>query len=452
MPTIMDFYNTGLTAASNQTRNQFLEPMLAAQLYQTQTQNKYLDPMLAAQLQNKQLVNKYYGREKESEIGYRNAQTALDDLKRKYPLLGQPGALGQIAGALYLRDTGANFNGLNAPFNTGTVPSPAPVNAPVSPVGGLATPIVNGAPMPQANTMPTPISDAVNAPPSTGGLFGNMTAINPAPSAAPQSIAAPSAPMSPADLVLQGLNTSMNEKQSFANYRQKQTQAYNYMSLPVDQKSALLAQAAGMGYDPTMATQLFMEGNSIEDLAKAKGFDMGSLPTPIYPTTKTALTQIQKRDQALAEINNLNPVLNAAIAPYSRRIFGYSPKQISEALQGTDKDSQARFLAARALIPEMSALRLRAMSGQVGIEALREVTDASMSHVKVFQSLVDPDVFQKASTYIDQWINDAVSAANKRGLQTFGSQNTGNAQGASENDPLGLLGGGSQNDPLGLLK
>jgi len=222
------------------------------------------------------------------------------------------------------------------------------------------------------------------------------------------------------DQIRNSLSSNMERQKAFSGYYKKRTQAYNYMSLPIDQKSAILAQAAGMGYDPQEATKLFMKGETTEDLAKAKGFDMGGLPDPIYPTTKTALTQIQKRQQALAEINSLNPTLTKAIAPYSRRFSGYSIKQIVEALKGENEDSQAKYLAARALMPEMSGLRMRAMQGQVGIEGIREITAASMGHLRAFQSTVSPSVYRKTNKYVDEWLEKSVTAANKAGLRTLG--------------------------------
>ena len=466
MPTIMDYYNTGLAAAQNQTRGRYLDPMLKAQLYDSQTRNKYLDPMLQAQLydsqtrnkyldptlaaalHNQEIINRYLPREKEANIASTQATTDSTRQKTKYPLLGQAGVLGQIGGAMYLQDTGASLPGYGTPTN---MPAPPP-SVPTG--GGLGAPM--GAP---SQVMPPQM---VGSPPPMVGASGNP----PMPPSAPPSplpVQQPSAPMGAApqapqgglgqpvslpQLVMQGVDTQLQQKQAFANYRNKQTEAYNYMSLPVDNKSQLIAQAAGMGYDPTQATNLFMSGNSIEDLARAKGFDTTNLPDPIYPTTKTSLTQIQKRQQALSEINNLNPKLNSAIAPYSNRIMGYSPKQIGEALSGTNKDSQAKFLAARALMPEMAALRGRAMTANVGIETIREITDASMGHVKVLQPFVDPEVFKKANDYVDEWINEAVTAANRAGVRPAKAATPS----GGKDDPLGLLGNTNADDPLGLLK
>jgi len=200
-------------------------------------------------------------------------------------------------------------------------------------------------------------------------------------------------------------------------YQQERLRIAGATLIPVDARRAYLAQSMGMGYDLTEATEALKNNVPISDLAKKKGFDPSNMPTPIFGTTTGSLTQVQKRQQALEEINSLNPTLTDAIKPYSQRIQGYSIPQIASAIKGDDPDKQARFLAARALIPEMTALRARAMGAQVGIETLREITNSSMGHIQTFESLVTPDVYAKAQEYVDKWLTDAVTRANKVGLQ-----------------------------------
>jgi hypothetical protein len=412
----VDLVNASNQGVSNAAAARYAYPMAQGNLYKLQTENKYLDPSLQAALHNQELINQYYGRSKEAEIGLQGAQADAARFKAKYPLLGEPGMAGQIGAALYMQANGINNIGgapttIAPPTIPTTPPTIFPPNQP-APAGGMAAPL-----------QPPMTANAPVSPPMAPGQPQAPMA-PPMQSPAPQPVAGQAGglgqPLTLPQLMMQGINTTQEQKQAYAKFYEKRTQAYNYMSLPIDNKAALLAQAAGMGYDPTQATNLFMAGNTIDDLAKAKGFDLGNLPEPIYPTTKTSLTQIQKRQQALSEINNLNPVLASAIAPYAQRITGWSPVQVAQALKGTDNESQAKLLAARALMPEMSALRLRAMTGQVGIEAIREVTNASMGHIKVFQSLVTPEVYQKTNEYLDKWINDAVNAANTKGLSTYG--------------------------------
>jgi hypothetical protein len=227
-------------------------------------------------------------------------------------------------------------------------------------------------------------------------------------------------------------STTTESQKARAKYYEKMTDSMDYRSLPIDQKSALLAQASGMGYDPNEATTLLMKGNNLRDLAKNAGFDPENMPDAIYPATKSDVAKINQRKAALSEINTLNPVISSALAPYSRSIMGYSPKQVSEAISNTDPDAQARFLAAKALIPELSAIRLKAMQGsQIGIEAMKEVTNASMSNVKAYKSLVSPEVFEQMNKYIDSWVTQAADSANRVNLGTFSRQEQARSGGAA---------------------
>ena len=90
-----------------------------------------------------------------------------------------------------------------------------------------------------------------------------------------------------------------------------------------------------------------------------------------------------------------------------------------------NKDQQAKFLAARMLAPEQAAIRLRAMGGNVGIEAIREMTDKAMVNGKNIQALVKPDVFNQANEYVEKAIYDAVEAANKASTKAIGSNKPG---------------------------
>ena len=220
-----------------------------------------------------------------------------------------------------------------------------------------------------------------------------------------------------AKLLSDSLKAQIEQKNAYSDFYTQRAEGYKYQTLPASQKQYMIAQAAGMGIDPNIATKKFIQGASLAQLAQEQGIDPNNLPNPIYPATSTDISRIHQREQALAEINKLEPILADALSPYSQRVAGYSPKQIGEALTGTNPDSQSKFLAAQALMPELASIRLKAMGGQVGIEALREVTNASMGHIKSYQSLVKPEIYRQAQRYVDQWINEAVSAANRVGLQ-----------------------------------
>lgn len=196
-----------------------------------------------------------------------------------------------------------------------------------------------------------------------------------------------------------------------------------FTSMPVDQRKAVLAQAAGMGIDPNTATAMMLSGKSISDLAESQGFDpkdRSKWPSAIYPISTAAITMIQKRQQALTELNTISDWVNKSVAPYSQRFDGFSPKQIIDSF-GSDPAGRERminYVAAKGVMPELSGMRLRSMGGNIGIEAIREVQEASYGHVKDLRSQMPPADFEEAMKRMDSKITEAATAANKTGTQT----------------------------------
>lgn len=223
------------------------------------------------------------------------------------------------------------------------------------------------------------------------------------------------------NLIKQSLQQNIASQQGRTELNLKRAQGLEFNSLPAEYKTQILALGGGMGIDPDTMTKELMSGKSLEQIASEKGYNPSDLPSPIYPLTAAGREQIRRRNDALQEINTLGKKVNEAMAPYSKRIAGYSPKQVMEALKGTNEDSQARFIAARALQPELAAIRLRMAGGNVGIEAIRELTNTSLGHVKIYEPFMNEKVFSKAMEYVDDWLNEAAQAANKQSLRTKAS-------------------------------
>jgi len=236
------------------------------------------------------------------------------------------------------------------------------------------------------------------------------------------------------EIIRNSLMNTQDQRQAEAELNKKRAEGYTFNSMPLPNKQYLLAQAAGMGIEPNEAAARFNKGETIEQMAVNQGFDPNNKPEPIYPLTPAGQTQLKMRQAANDEIKVLGKRLSESMGDYSRTIFGYSGKQISDALKGKNKDSQAKFLAAKALQPELASIRMRMGGGSVGIEAIREMTHSSMGNINHLQALVAPDVYKKTNEYIDQWLTEAVDAANKRATQAVASK--GNS--SKDNDPLGI--------------
>lgn len=429
-------------------------------LYAQSVQNQYLKPMLQQQYQRGQYANQimqpqaqYAPQLTQAELAYKQTQAPLAQAQTQALLQGNIPMMQAQTGYLGT-EAAKNQFGLNNPttmlpgmagqigaLNTLKMLDPSlfgsPNVAPPTQYQNTVSSLANGSPtqlpgMPSAGAVsgdqgqsnssflpPNPYNNFASPSP----LMANMgqqgmpqgMPVNQGQQQPGQQPAFPSV-QSLANLMMQGVTAPIQEKIAQANFYNQRAQGYNFSLLPPNQQSYVVAQAAGLGYEPLQATALLNSGKTMSDLAQAKGLDPNNLPSPIYPASSQTVNLIQRRNQALNEINTIQPLLNNALSPYSRRFDGYSPTQIAGAISNDDPDAQARFLAAKALQPEMSSLRLKAMGGQVGIEAIREVNNASMGNMKSFQTLVNPKVYSAAQNYVDQWINQGAQAANKTGL------------------------------------
>lgn len=427
----------------------------ANQLYAQGVQNQFLQPNIEAALRKQQLANQISQAQANvapqmsaAQLAYQQAKTPNLNAATQYLLSGQipeaqaqagfigteagknqfqlqnpelmlPGLPGQIGAISLLRKLMPQEYGEN---------QVAPPTQSQDTVNGLNNGIPVRLPgMPSAGAA-TGINQPSNAPILPPQPYGTLQ--NPAAGATPGGLPSQQAL---SNLLVQGMMAPIQEKIAQGNFYQSRASGYNFQSLPPTEKSYAIAQVAGMGIDPMQGAAMLNNGQTISSIASQRGLDPNNLPTPLYAATPQTVQLIQRRNQALNEINSIMPNITTAMAPYSRQFANYSPSQIANAVQNDDPDQQARFLAAKALMPEMASLRLKAMGGNIGIEAIREVNNQSMGNIKSFQGLVSPKVYTAAQNYVDQWINQGANSANKIGLAgSVGNLNIGGQPVSSE--------------------
>jgi len=419
----------------------------ANQLYSQTVGNQFLQPNLEAALRKQQLSNQVL--QASANIAPQMSAAQLAYNQARVPNLNAATQL-VLGGQLPTSQAQAGLIGTETAKNQFQLQNPALMLPPGMPqqLGALAI-LKNLMPSQYGNNQVAPptqdqnfvdklgtgVPERIPGMPSAGNFVnqgGSPTIPQQTPPPPPiggtQNVGGVNVPSNQefANLMVKGMVAPIQEKISQADYYQSRASGYNFQSLPPTEKSYMIAQAAGMGVDPMQAAAQFNNGATIQSIAQQKGLDPNNLPTPLYAATPATVQLIQRRDQALNEINSIMPNITSSMAPYARQFAGFSPSQIAGAINNADPDQQARFLAAKALMPEMASLRLKAMGGNIGIEAIREVNNQSMGNIKSFQGLVSPKVYQSAQNYVDQWINQGADAANRVGLAgTVGNLNTG---------------------------
>lgn len=194
-------------------------------------------------------------------------------------------------------------------------------------------------------------------------------------------------------------------------YMQKRANSFAYSTAPVDTKTYMIAQAAGMGIAPDKAINSFAEGKTVADLAKENGFDSDNLPEPDFSPTKGNITKLNERKAALGEMKHLSNFVIEGLGPYSETVLGWSPEQTINQLRGMDKQKQIKFIAARGIVPELTNMRLMTAGAKNTVHAIKSMQDKSLLNIKGLQSGVKPDVWASAQRLMDKELEQAMKAS-----------------------------------------
>ncbi len=190
------------------------------------------------------------------------------------------------------------------------------------------------------------------------------------------------------------------------------TTGTGFDKLPVDEKKRAVGLTTAMGIDPVEGTQLLRSGKTLDQIAKDKGQNLEDL-VPVYPLGTENVKQLQRRSGYVAELKNLEQKVAEPLSKYPSKVRGYSIEQIADSLDNKNPDEMGKVLAARALSPEIAALRLKVAGGNIGIEAINELTNKSMGQMKIIESLVDTPTYLATQKYITQWLEDAAHSFQK---------------------------------------
>lgn len=431
---IADSFGAGANAIGNMYQTQMLHDQLQQypQLLQAQLQNSQ-----AIAGQNQNTLNNA-PQTSQANIGLTNAQATqaganagyinTEASKNQFLLNNQglmiPGVAGQMAGIgvaqqLYPAMFGMTSGG-NTPVTSGASTTGQMLPASNPNQGGLAAVNPSSVPLMMQGV--------------TGGGLGAPTASIPSTSmqmpAQPQGLGAPmNAPVNPLQQAATGngqmfggnpvANQMMNATMAPILKNQAQTQWYNartsgFNQLGPDGKTQMIAQTNSFGYDPATAAQLLTQGYTLQQLGAAKGYnDPNSYPPGDPSPTPTTNTRTQLRNSSMAELDTIQQSLTPWLAPYSQRLLGYSPVQLAQALSGSDPDAQAKFLAAKMLVPDLNGLRAKVASAQFGIGMSDELQTQAMNDFKSYESAFPPAVYAKAQVYAQQVLGNAVDSANK---------------------------------------
>lgn len=342
-----------------------------------QVQANFAQPFAEQDLQKAKLYNQYYAPDIQSQIGLRGAQAGLagsETQKNKY-LLEHPGLMG-----------GDAAKEIQSLMDLG---------------------LVNKDQLSKSNF---------------NGQQNSQSGFNPAPFQTGNGL----------------VDSLLNKPFAQMAYQQRMNQAFNWVHSPVDAKNYMVAQLAGAGVDPSEAVNLLSSGKTVPEILQSHGFDPSNAPEPDYLPTRGNVQQLNQRKAAMAAVNSLGDAVREGLGPYSQTIGGLSPQQTLDAIMGRNKEEQVKFLAARAIVPELTTMRLTASGGRATVHAIEAMQNASLNQIKSIRALIPKDVWIAAQKEIDDQINKAMNAANDS-YKVGKSESSPKSSNTQSNDPFGLL-------------
>ncbi len=183
-------------------------------------------------------------------------------------------------------------------------------------------------------------------------------------------------------------------------------------SMPAAAREAMLAQARAWGFSDPETLSHIGSGGTMEDLknsAMNSGIDVENA-VPINVPTTSNINQQKSMDAGLAELEVLENFTTEALGDRITTVFGYSPKQFVDSLRGLNEDEQAKYLAARAMQPEIAGARMKLSGGSNASEAMHDLVEKSFGESKVFRPLVSPEVFKKMQHYMNETLKQGNKA------------------------------------------
>ena len=200
--------------------------------------------------------------------------------------------------------------------------------------------------------------------------------------------------------------SKLAHEQAVTNRSLDMTSGSSFDKLPTNDKKREVGLMTAMGVDPVEATSLLRKGTSASQYAKDNGIDITQV-TPQYALGEQNIKDVQRTAAYFDELGSLEKNISEGMAEYPNRLKGYSFDQIADMLAGDKPDKVGKALASAALQPELASLRLKVQGGNIGIEAIRELTNKSLGDLKTVESLVDRPTYLAMQKYINQWLSEA---------------------------------------------
>lgn len=181
-----------------------------------------------------------------------------------------------------------------------------------------------------------------------------------------------------------------------------------------DRQNQMISQAVAMGYDANDAAKLYINGNTVQDLANAKGIK--TIPNPSYAPTTSNITTQQLATKGAAGVNALNQFSIKAGTPYG----GAYDKAVHQwwwDATSNDPKRQAtasNFYANQILTNEKALAAMRAAGARGGIGAMEEMQRQYLGKMQADPSFAPAPIRHQVYAIVNKQLDNMINTEGKQ--------------------------------------
>lgn len=188
--------------------------------------------------------------------------------------------------------------------------------------------------------------------------------------------------------------------------------AQSFLNLPASAKEHEIGIANSLGIPTPEFTERRLGGESLYEITDSHGIPREEVNSATSKPLATGrnISAFNQAQATLAGMSAIESLTSKWMEPYSRTLNGKSPQFIADYFKEGKEEDMGKYLAARAVQPELIAGRIKALQGNVSHAAISEMIDLSLANSDIPRWMITPEVFKHFSHYMTKAIEKGAEA------------------------------------------
>lgn len=158
---------------------------------------------------------------------------------------------------------------------------------------------------------------------------------------------------------------------------------------------------------------------------------------PIYMPTTANITGMKNKEAAGASLSSLEKNMADSMEKFPPGISGLNLEQAAKAIVNHNPKEQGKFLATRAMQPEVAGARQRISNGSNAHEALNDAKRAALGYVKIVEGTSSGEAIHWMNYYINKWLDEEIKASGEVIYNPYGQQKKNDIKTSRTNEVIG---------------